>query len=108
MRIWIATSLLLAAACAENTAPKEDRASPAAENPFKERIAKLPDGQRNAVFLRAIRNAGQNCQNVVGSAQGGEQFGMPSWVARCGDGGDWVIMLSPDGRALVARREEKA
>jgi hypothetical protein len=33
---------------------------------------------------------------------------MPSWVARCGDGGDWVIMLSPDGRALVARHEEKA
>jgi hypothetical protein len=101
MRLWLG-ALLLATACDGGPAP-----SPARENPFQQRIAALDEGQRNAVFLRAIRDAGQDCQGVAGSAEGGVQFGMPSWVARCSDGRDWLIMLAPDGRAHVARREEK-
>jgi hypothetical protein len=73
---------------------------------MKGRIDELPEAQRNAVFLRAIRDARQPCQNVVGSAYNGIQFGKPSWVARCSDGQDWLVMLDQGGRALVAKREE--
>ena len=69
-------------------------------------IDALAEGQRNAVFLRAIRDGGQDCQQVVGSAYNGEQLGRPAWAARCDDGRDWVVMLEANGRALVARREE--
>ena len=45
---------------------------------------------------------------MVGSAYQGIQFSMPSWVARCENGTDWLIMLDKGGKAHVARREEKA
>jgi hypothetical protein len=101
---------LLLALVACDSAP--DAAPPAgdgiaAESDYKARIDALPEARRNAVFLRAVRDAGHDCQGVIGSAYNGEQFGMPSWAARCRDGADWLIMLGNDGRAHVARREEK-
>ena len=71
------------------------------------RIEALTEGQRDAVLLRAVRDAGHACQGVVGSAYNGIHFDMPSWAARCTDGADWLIMLRRDGSALVARREEQ-
>jgi hypothetical protein len=73
---------------------------------IKGRIDELAEGQRNAVFLRAIRDARQPCQAVVGSAYNGIHFGRPSWAARCSDGQDWLVMIEASGRALVAKRDE--
>jgi hypothetical protein len=75
---------------------------------IKGRIDELSDPQRNAVFLRAIRDARQPCQGVAGSAYNGIHFNRPSWVARCSDGQDWLVMIEASGRALVAKREEAA
>jgi hypothetical protein len=74
---------------------------------LKARIDAMDAPQRDALFLRAVRDAGHDCQGVAGSAYSGRHFDMPSWAARCTNGADWLIMLAADGRALVARREEK-
>lgn len=97
--------LLALAAC---DAAQEAQAPPLASiSEYKKRIDRLAPQQRDAVFLRAVRDAGMDCQKVLGSGPSGLQFGMPSWVVRCDDGRDWMIMLDKGGRAHVARREEK-
>lgn len=81
--------------------------APASISEYKQRIDALTEQQRNGVFLRAVRDAGAGCQDVIGSAYQGIEFSMPSWVARCENGTDWMIMLDKGGKAHVARREEK-
>lgn len=99
-------TLALLAGCGEEPPVPTRAETAAALARQKARIDGLAEGQRNAVFLRAIRDGGRECQQVAGSAYGGEQFGRPAWVARCEDGRDWIIMVEANGRALVARREE--
>jgi len=106
-RVAAAAMPLLALGACE-AEPARAPAVVAADGAYKARIDALAPGQRNAVFLRAVRDAGQDCQNVAGSAYGGEQYGMPSWVARCADGRDWLVMVDKGGTAHVSRREEKA
>lgn len=100
-------AILLLAGCERREAPSAQPAQ-AESNDYKARVEALQPASRNALFLRAIRDAGRQCQSVAGSAYNGEQFGMPSWVARCEDGRDWLVMLRQDGSALVALREEAA
>jgi hypothetical protein len=102
--------LLLLGACALASCDAGVKPDEPTENQnlraMKGRIDELAEGQRNAVFLRAIRDARQPCQAVVGSAYNGINFGRPSWAARCADGQDWLVMIEASGRALVAKREE--
>jgi hypothetical protein len=101
--------LLLLAAC--GSGPDEGAQNilsiDVSDGDAKARLDALDAPQRDAVLLRAVRDAGQACQRVTGSAFQGFEFGMPSWVARCGDGRDWLIMIGKDGYAHVARREER-
>ena len=76
------------------------------EGDYQARLLAMPEGQRNAVFIRAIRDAGRDCQNVERSAFQGEQMGQPVWAARCGDGGNWVIVIGRAGIAQVASYDE--
>ena len=102
---WVAV-LLMASGCDRiPEAPQADKTA-APEGGYKAKIEALDERQRNVVFLRAVRDARQNCQGVIGSAYNGLHFGMPSWVARCSDGRDWLVMLDKGGRALVASRQE--
>jgi hypothetical protein len=94
-------------ACDREADPSAAKKIIVPEGDYKKRVEALAPGHRDALFLRAIRDAGQECQQVVGSAYNGVHFGMPSWAARCGDGRDWLIMLGKGGTAHVARREEK-
>lgn len=70
---------------------------------YQEEILSLDEGQRNAVFIRAIRDADveNTCQGVESSAYVGEYEGAPMWTARCSDGTDWAILLGPTGTAQV-------
>ena len=106
-RVLAGAILLAAAACDGEAEPRQAKPIAVPEGGYKQRIDRLAAGQRDALFLRAIRDAGQNCQQVVGSAYNGVHFGMPSWAARCSNGADWLIMLGKGGNAHVARREEK-
>jgi hypothetical protein len=75
---------------------------------YQEEILSLDEGQRNAVFIRAIRDVDleQTCQGVESSAYVGEHQGAPMWTARCSDGTDWAILLGPTGSAQVMTCQE--
>ena len=68
----------------------------------------LPEGQRNAVFIRAIQDAGQECQHVQSSERAGEHQGFPVWNATCDGGGTWTIVIMNDGTAAVLNAEATA
>lgn len=68
----------------------------------------MPESQRNAVFIRAIRDAGEECQHVESSVPAGEHQGFPVWNATCSRGGTWTIVILNDGVAQVLNAEEAA
>ncbi|HEY9553817.1 hypothetical protein [Allosphingosinicella sp.] len=99
-------ALMLALASCGEGAPETDRAETAAPESatnYQQEILSLDEGQRNAVFIRAIRDADieGTCQGVESSAYVGEYQDAPMWTARCSDGTDWAIVLGPTGTAQV-------
>jgi hypothetical protein len=70
---------------------------------YQQEILSLDEGQRNATFIRAIRDADTEgtCQGVVMSAYVGQYQGVPMWTARCEDGTDWAILIGDTGTAQV-------
>ena len=106
--IMLATGAGLAlalAACGEREAEDSDRAE-ANQVDVANQLAALPDGQRNAVFIRAIRDAGEDCQHVESSARAGEYQGMPVWSAQCEGGASWSIVVTRDGTAQLVNDAE--
>lgn len=96
----IGASALSLAACGSE--PARDAAVDAAPaDDYAQRIRALPEGQRDAVLLRAIRDAGRECQHVTRSTALPATDGAPSWRARCDDGATWVVALNPGGVATV-------
>ena len=62
------------------------------------KVAALAPGQRDGVFIRAIRDAGLPCQGVTRS-EPGEKPG--SWVATCQEGSRHIITFGANGMANV-------
>ena len=99
--------LWLAACGTENTSGSSASGNDlAAAVPAGERVAALPEPQRNAVFIRAIRDAGQDCQQVESSQRGGTYQGMPVWQAACSGGGNWTIVIADDGTAQMLNSDQ--
>lgn len=75
----------------------------AAESPVNvaNQLANLEPGQRDAVFIRAIRDAGEACQHVESSEPAGEYEGNPVWRAQCEGGASWTIVVTPSGTAQI-------
>lgn len=65
------------------------------------RLAQMPEGERNAVFIRAIQDAHFECQHVEKSAPGGTINGAPAWTATCDGGKVWTIVIADGGNAQV-------
>jgi hypothetical protein len=105
-----ATLALLLAACdggrreAGNAAANAAAANAVADT--ANQIAALPEGQRNAVFIRAIRDTGDDCQFVEGSEPAGDYRGYPVWRARCEGGATFTIVITADGTAQVINDAE--
>ncbi|WP_106638589.1 hypothetical protein [Allosphingosinicella vermicomposti] len=99
-----ATALI--AACDSGASENDVQPVEVPQGDYQARLMTMPEGQRNAVFIRAIRDAGRDCQNVERSAFQGERNGQPVWAARCGDGQDWVIVIGRDGIAQIANSQE--
>lgn len=103
--LLVAGLALSTAACGGGTQASNGTAANAAE-PVGNQVAALFEGQRDAVFIRAIRDARLECQRVQGSARVGDYRGMPVWRARCQGGGEWIIVVANDGTAQILNPAE--
>ena len=64
-------------------------------------ITNLNEISQQAVFFRAIRDAGLQCQDVTNVERIDPIGGIPTWRARCDDGTEHVVQVKPDGNAVV-------
>ena len=97
--------LMLMAGCnkQEPTAPATE-----ASTSYEAQLQAMPEGQRNGVFIRAIRDAELACQHVERSTAQAPQNGMPVWQATCSDGSVWTIVIGPTGVAQILNPNEAA
>lgn len=71
-----------------------------------EQIAALPESERNAIFIRAIRDAGQECQLITSSRTGSSYRGMPTWDAACLNGRHRTLFIAEDATAQMLNADE--
>ncbi|MGZ8998307.1 MAG: hypothetical protein ACXW2T_05550 [Allosphingosinicella sp.] len=95
--------ILALAACESEAVPTGNSAAAEAGSPgnMELRLEGLAQGQRDAVFLRAIRDAHGECQHVETSERAGENEGLPVWRARCEQARSYTIVITPGGTAQV-------
>lgn len=92
-----------AAGDSTNDASQANNAGPAAVNgtDYVAQIGNMTEPVRRATFLRAIRDAGQACQEVVDAKPADAVDGNASWGVRCEDRRGWLISIARDGNAKV-------
>ncbi|WP_129791910.1 hypothetical protein [Sphingosinicella sp. CPCC 101087] len=109
-KLMIGTAAAVAAAVAGCDGGAPQPANQQVEVPGPEavqnRLEEMPEAARNAVFVRAIRDSGQDCQHVESSSRAGEHQGFPVWTARCLGGVEWTIVIGNDGTASVLNPAE--
>ncbi len=101
----VALTVLLAGCDEAPPLPAPSNEASSAED-IQKQIQALPEGQRNGVFIRAIRDAGQECQHVESSEPAGTHRGFPVWNATCAGGGTWTIVIADNGNAQVLNAAE--
>lgn len=99
--VLIVTLALAIAACGGGQNQAATANAGTAAEPVTNQVAGLSDAQRNAVFIRALRDAGLDCQHVERSAPAGAIQNMPAWRATCQGGGEWTIVIATDGTAQI-------
>lgn len=67
-------------------------------------ITALPEAAQNAVFLRAIRDAGLDCQDILKGERIEATGGKATWRAQCEDGKFHLVLVNPNGSAEVISR----
>jgi hypothetical protein len=113
-RILMLFLIAAAAACSGEVGqadPQQEAANAATNTPAtaqdaQQRILALPEPQRLAVFANAIRDAGQDCQQVNSAAGAGTYRGNPVWHASCRGGGQWTVVIGDNGIASVLNEAE--
>src|ERR1043166_5012217 len=110
---YAALLALVLAACGDNGPLRNETANQAAAanqavsaQATGARIAALPEPAREAVFYRAIHDAGMDCQDVTASAPGGLYHGLPVWNATCRGGGHWTLVIGNDEMVQVLNANE--
>ena len=92
---------LLLAGCGGGT-PAPTPTPTVSANGYVAKVRALSDKQRAGVLLRAIRDAGRDCQAVVAQTPAGAQGASAAWVATCDNQAHWVVLIGDDGTATVA------
>lgn len=69
-------------------------------------VLAMSDRQRNVVFIRALMDAGIDCQSVSSSVRLPDQDGKPLWRANCPSGAH-MISITPDGTANIVSRTDR-
>ena len=72
------------------------------------RVLTMSDRERNVVFVRALMDAGLQCDGVTASERIEDVDGQPMWRADCkSPGGSHMITVTPDGTAKIMSRPER-
>ncbi len=108
MTLAAIAALLPLAGCGDKGSQAKQAGQPAADaqHDFQARLAAMPEAERNAVFIRAIRDASFDCQHVDSSSYQGISAGSPTWVATCDKASNWVILIGSNGSAQVIKGSE--
>lgn len=106
MRTALILPLMICATACGGDQPSERADASAAPAAAAQQIAAMPEAQRNAVFIRAIRDARMECQHVESSSRAGAYEGHPVWTARCTGGGNWTIVIGDNGVAQILNADE--
>lgn len=107
-----ACAMLMLAACGDgaanetagNNAADSARGNAAAgkgKSEAQNRVREMGDGQRNAVLIRAIREANFDCQHVERSDVVATTNNLPAYLATCQDGTVYAVAIQDDGTAVV-------
>ncbi len=99
--ILLAAAPLALAACDGNPAAPQAQPTPQGPSEFQRQVAALEPAQRNAVFIRAIRDAGHDCQGVTKSESKPPVGGDPLYHATCSDKATYGVVIGRDGAATV-------
>jgi len=67
----------------------------------QKQVTNLPEGQRNGVLFRAIRDANLTCQHVESSSLSQTSNNVPVYLATCEDGAVYAVAIADDGTATV-------
>jgi hypothetical protein len=102
--------LLMLAACGTGSPPVDttgnvaaNAAAAAPEGSYADRIKALSPRLRQGVFLRAIRDSGEQCQEVTEESGIAAIEGNPAWAATCDRSTQWVIAIDKSGTAIVTK-----
>ena len=100
---WGAALLLMACSGSEKSANVASNAAANAEvnSDAQNRVRDRPEGQRNGVLIRAIRDANLECQNVETSELTQTSNNLPVYMATCERGAVFAIAIRDDGTATV-------
>lgn len=90
---------------AENAVPPQAADTPA-ETDYAAALRTMPEGQRNATLLRAIRDADRACQDVLSAAERAPINGAPAWTATCENDVTWTVIIGASGTAQVTNDQE--
>jgi hypothetical protein len=101
MRAPVILALALATGACGGSGQNQAGSAANGAEPAGSRVAALSEGERNAVFIRALRDAGLECQHVEHSLPAGRIQNLPAWRATCQGGGEWTIVIAADGSAQI-------
>jgi hypothetical protein len=96
-----AAAALLLAACGDDAPEADDRMIEVTKGAYQAKLEAMPAATRDATLLRAIRDAGRDCQRVEGSRASGKVNDAPTWTATCENGVQWTVVIGRDGIAQV-------
>jgi len=86
-----------------DNAATANAAQAAPDGGYAARVTALTPRLRQGVFLRAIRDAGEQCQEVTDESAIAPIDGKPAWAATCDKSTQWVISIDRTGTALVTK-----
>lgn len=104
-------ALLLAGCGGGQQAANESAANMAAGNAadatnYQAEVVALPPRLQDGVFLRAVRDAGLNCQEVTETERLDPMNGNPTWRVTCDGRTPHIISITRDGTAKITSRSD--
>lgn len=102
--VLMSTMILALGACGGDKHSGETAAANSTEPNYTAKVLALPEKERQAVFFRAIRDAGLPCQSVTKSEILEPDARGPMWRASCEDGEDHLIQVTAGGTVNIVSR----